>query len=89
MPTVILAQSVRRHVDVPDAVVEGTSVAEALDLVFSRHPRLRSYIVDEQGRVRRHVAVFVNGAPLRDRIRLSDGVSAADRIHVIQALSGG
>ena len=89
MPTVIFAHSVRRHVDVPDTVVEGTSVRDALDRVFAVHPRLRSYVVDEQGRMRRHVAVFVNGAPLRDRIRLSDGVSAADRIHVIQALSGG
>jgi hypothetical protein len=35
------------------------------------------------------MAVFIDGAPLRDRRHLSDAVSESSRIYVMQALSGG
>jgi molybdopterin converting factor small subunit len=53
------------------------------------HPRLRSYILDDQGCVRRHVSIYVNAEHIRDRERLSDPVGEDDEIFVFQALSGG
>jgi sulfur carrier protein ThiS len=50
---------------------------------------LRGYVLDDQGALRRHVAVYVNGRPIADRIGLSDPVGPDDEIHVFQALSGG
>jgi len=50
---------------------------------------LRSYVVDDQGRLRKHVNVYVNDRMVKDRIALSDAVSANDEIFVFQALSGG
>ena len=61
----------------------------ALDQVFAGHPALRDYIVDEQGALRRHLAIFIDGEGIRDRRRLGDAVAAGTRIYVVQALSGG
>ena len=49
----------------------------------------RGYVLDEQGRLRQHVAVFIGGELIRDRTRLSDTVAANQDIFVMQALSGG
>ena len=62
---------------------------EVLEGVFREHPALRGYVLDDQGEVRTHIAVFVNGEQIRDRRGLSDAIGPADRVHVMQALSGG
>jgi sulfur-carrier protein len=46
-------------------------------------------VLDDQGAVRRHVNVFINGQPVRDRDRLTDPVAPRDEIYVFQALTGG
>ena len=69
-------------------VAPGT-VAEALEAVFRDHPKLRSYVVDEQGRLRQHVAVFVGGELIHDRVRLTDAIAEGQDVFVMQALSGG
>ena len=65
------------------------TVAAALEAVFRDNPRLRGYVLDEQGRVRQHVAIFVAGELIHDRDTLSDAVAADQDIFVMQALSGG
>ena len=69
--------------------VSGDTVRAVLDGVFATQPRLRSYILDDQDRVRRHVAIYVNGDRIADRDRLSDPVTESDEVFVFQALSGG
>lgn len=68
---------------------EAATVAEALAAAFAAHPGLRGYVLDEQGVVRHHVAVFVDGRALRDKHDLSQPVGPEAEIHVMQALSGG
>jgi molybdopterin synthase sulfur carrier subunit len=68
---------------------EGGTVQEALDRVFAENPLLRSYLLDDQGRLRQHVNVFVNEYAILDRNRLSDPITPSDDLYVIQALSGG
>ena len=90
MPTVDFTAALVRHVgQVPSATVHASTVREALDAVFSEHPRLRAYVLDDQDALRQHVAVFVDGRTVTDRQTLADPVSPAGRIHVLQALSGG
>jgi sulfur carrier protein ThiS len=89
MAHVFFAASIQRHIAVPEREVTATSVGEALSAVFANEPRLRGYILDDQGALRRHLAVFVDGQPVRDRRRLSDPVGHESRIYVVQALSGG
>ncbi|MDH3626362.1 MAG: MoaD/ThiS family protein [Acidobacteriota bacterium] len=89
MARVKFTQNLRRHLDVPEAVVTATTVREALDATFVDHPRLKSYIVDEQGRLRKHVVVFVDGDQVKDRARLGDSLRDDSEVFVMQALSGG
>ena len=89
MPRVTFPAVLQRHVACPPVDVQGATVAEALDAAFATYPRVRGYLLDEQGALRPHVAVFVDGAVLRDRERLRDRVGPRGRIDVLQALSGG
>jgi molybdopterin converting factor small subunit len=89
MPRVTFTANLQRHLDVPSLDVGGARVGEVLAAVFAERPLLRSYIVDDQGRLRRHVNVFVNSAMIADRDGLSDAVRPDDEVFVFQALSGG
>ncbi len=87
MARVSFTSNLRRHREARAAEAEGGTVREVLDRVFADDPLLRGYVLDDQGRLRRHVNVFVDGEPIADRVRLSDAAGA--EIHVLQALSGG
>lgn len=89
MPRVAFTPQLQRFLDVPAMDVPGTTVREALDAAFARNPRLRDYVVDEHGRVRKHVAIYVDNVALVDRQGLGDAVGADTEIFVLQALSGG
>lgn len=89
MALVRFTRQLARAVPCPPATVAGTTVGAALATYFVEHPRVRGYVLDDQGGVRKHVAVFVNGEPIADRAKLSDLVTDTDEIDVLQALSGG
>jgi sulfur carrier protein ThiS len=89
MAHLFFAASIQRHIAMPERDVSAGSVGEALAAAFVEEPRLRGYILDDQGALRRHLAIFVDGRPVRDRRRLSDPVDDGSRIYVVQALSGG
>ncbi len=52
-------------------------------------PMIERYVLDEQGAVRKHVAVFVNNEMIAKRNDLSQPLTDSDAVWVIQALSGG
>jgi sulfur-carrier protein len=89
MPQVRFTENLRRHLDVPPATTAPGSVREVLEQVFAGNPRLRSYLLDDQGRLRKHVNVFINDRLAQDRLGLSDPVAETDEVFVFQALSGG
>ena len=89
MPTVSFTSALQRFLPAPSTEVEGATVADALGAVFAARPALRGYVLDDQGALRRHVAIYVNGRPVRDRERLTDPVGRDDEIYVFQALTGG
>jgi molybdopterin synthase sulfur carrier subunit len=69
--------------------VEAATLGAALDAYFASAPKVRSYILDDQGRLRRHVAVFIDGELLLDKKDLGRHVARTSEIYVMQALSGG
>jgi sulfur-carrier protein len=89
MPRVAFTSNIQRHVACPPAVVTGNTVRAALDAVFAENPPARSYVLDDQGALRRHMNIFVDGIAIRDRAHLSDAVLESSSIYVLQALSGG
>lgn len=89
MPKVVFTSHLQRHVSTPTCEVAADTVAAALAAVFEAHRALRGYVLDDQGHLRKHVFIFVDGVRVRDRERLSDPVRDASEIHVLQALTGG
>lgn len=89
MPRVIFTSNLQRYVDCPERNVSGATVRAALQEVFGIQPQIRDYLLDDQGHLRKHVHIFVDGKRVRDGIRLDEPVAENSEIHVMQALSGG
>lgn len=89
MAQVTFTTHLEKYVDCPPSNVQGATLREALDAVFAENPRLRGYILDEQAALRKHVVVFVDGRMVQDRHRLTDPITDASDVYVLQALSGG
>lgn len=89
MPRVVFTANLQRHVACPPVEVDARNVREALDAVFAQNERARGYVLDDQGELRHHMVIFVDGRQIGDRRSLSDPVGPASEIYVMQALSGG
>ncbi len=89
MPQLKFTQHIQRRLAAPPMDVPGSTVREELDNAFREQPQLRTYVLDDQGRLRKHVVIFVDGQLIRDRGGLSDSVGQSSELLVMQALSGG
>jgi len=86
---VTFTANIQRYVPCPPETVVGRTVIEVLNSVFALNEKARGYVLDDQGGLRKHMVVFVNGQPVRDRTTLSDAVPDGAEVYVMQALSGG
>ncbi|HEY7005394.1 MAG TPA: MoaD/ThiS family protein [Sphingomicrobium sp.] len=89
MARIAFTTNLQRYLACPVQEIPGGSVRIVLDNLFVANPRLRSYILDDQGSLRRHVHIYVNDARIADAKDLADAVSDSDEIFVFQALTGG
>jgi hypothetical protein len=89
MATVRFAESIQRHVECRPRDVEGDTIRAVLEGYFKDNQQARGYVLDDQGRLRQHMAIFVDGRHIRDRSGLTDPVTADAVVDLIQALSGG
>jgi molybdopterin synthase sulfur carrier subunit len=89
MPTVEFAPALTRHVACPPQRVDAGTLRAALEAALLAAPALKSYVLDEQGSVRKHVAVFVNAQMIPSRTQLDIELRPQDKVMVIQALTGG
>ena len=67
----------------------GATFAEVLDAVATDYPRLKDYLLDDQGRVRKHIAIFVDGVMRPRDAALALPLTEVSEVYVFQALSGG
>lgn len=89
MATVTFTANLQQHLAAPPVEAAGRTVRDVLDSAFRDNPKLRSYVLDDQGGLRKHMVVFVNGRAISDRSKLSDSVPEGADVYVMQALSGG
>jgi sulfur-carrier protein len=68
--------------------VSGSTVAEAIEDLFGRHPSLRERIT-EDGKLSRFINVYVNERDVRYRDGLETPVGAGDTIILLPAMAGG
>ena len=89
MARVIFTANLQRHLACPTQEAAGATARAVLNRVFAGNPKLRSYILDDQDRLRQHVHIYINDERISDPVRLSDPVRPNDELFVFQALSGG
>ncbi len=65
--------------------VDGATVGDVLLALERANPPITGWVLDEQGRIREHVNVFVNGTPGEERTQ----VAAGDCVYVLPAITGG
>ena len=89
MPSVRFTRNIQRHVECPTLEVPGATLGEVLNAYFATNERARGYVLEDDGKLRKHMAVFIDGQQIEDRERLSDLVSSDAVVDVVQSLSGG
>jgi molybdopterin synthase sulfur carrier subunit len=89
MPSVRFTRNIQRHVECPTLDVPGATLGEVLNAYFATNERARGYVLEDDGRLRKHMAVFIDGQQIEDREKLSDTLSPRAVVDVVQSLSGG
>jgi hypothetical protein len=89
MAHVVFTPQLRRFTETPELHTAATTLRAALDAAFELNPRLRSYVLDDQGHLRPNVVVFIDGRRCHERVLLADPLQPDSQVHVLQALSGG
>jgi hypothetical protein len=89
MAQLFFTQQLARFTAVPRVATAASHLRAGLDSAFALNPRLRGYVLDEQGHLRENVAIFIDGRRCADRIRLDDPLQPDSTVYVLQALSGG
>ena len=89
MARFFFTQQLGRFTAVPQVETEARVLRAGLDAAFALNPRLRSYVLDDQGALRVNVTIFIDGRRCHDTARLDDPLLPASQVYVLQALSGG
>jgi hypothetical protein len=79
----------QRFTATPRVETPATTLRSALEAAFAVNPRLRGYVLDDQGHLRANVVCFIDGRRCSERVKLADPLQPTSRVHVLQALSGG
>ncbi len=89
MASLAFTPHLRNVIDPTPRPVAGATVRDALEACFEESPAARGYVLDDQGRLRKHVAIFLNNSRGDPATILETSVSETCEIFVMQALSGG
>jgi len=79
----------REVIDIPMALDMRMSAGEAIETVAGEYPGIRDRVLDEQGELRRHVNIFIDGENARFIGCLAAQVKADSEMWIHPALSGG
>lgn len=83
---VLIPQPLRPYTGAAEVEAQGATLDALLDDLNARYPGFKFRMVDEQGKIRRHIRVFVDGEQTFD---VSQSLAAARGVQIVQALSGG
>lgn len=89
MAHVFFTQQLARFTEVPQVETSAAQLRAGLESAFAVNPRLRGYVLDDQGDLRENVVIFIDGRRCADRRRLDDPLQPDSKVYVLQALSGG
>jgi adenylyltransferase/sulfurtransferase len=88
--TIKLPAALRPYADKHETVtVDGKTAGEALEALFKKHEALRKQLLDDSGKLRNFVNVYVNEDDTRDLKGLNTPVKSGDTILIVPAIAGG
>lgn len=82
LPRALLALFPEAHAEVK---VPANTIAGMIAVLDARWPGMKNKLCDETPQIRRHLAIFCNGARAELGSHLQDG----DKVYVLTAISGG
>jgi molybdopterin converting factor small subunit len=65
------------------------TVRDALELLYQECPGIRDRLIDEEGRLRAHINIFVGDENIRDSGNFATPLLRGSAISIIPAVSGG
>ncbi|MBI3155237.1 MAG: MoaD/ThiS family protein [Burkholderiales bacterium] len=83
---VLVPSALRSYTRQRQVETGGATLAAMFDELDARYPGLRFRVVDETGRLRPNMRVFVNGLAMHD---LAQALRPDDEVAIVLALSGG
>jgi molybdopterin synthase sulfur carrier subunit len=89
MARLIFTQQLARFTALPQVETGATRLRAGLDSAFALNPKLRGYVLDDQGHLRENVVIFIDGRRSADRTLLDDPLKPDSMVYILQALSGG
>jgi len=90
MPTLTLPALMKYYVnDLSEVQITGSTVSQAINDLTSQYPAIKPHIIDNQGRLRRHVNLFVNKENINDLNGLDTSIEESDIIILMPSITGG
>jgi molybdopterin synthase sulfur carrier subunit len=74
---------------VSEVEVDGANVAQVFDALEAKHPGFRDRLLDEDGKLRRYVNVFVADEDVRFARGLDTPIGAGETLAIVPAVAGG
>ena len=89
MAILVFTPHLREVAPMGERIYPGETVREVVCEAFADHALLKNYLLDDQGKMRKHVCIFLDGVRLHNHEALDRPVDEKSEIYVMQALSGG
>ena len=89
MIKVILTANLQAYYPEPKFELEVSNLRDILKKMDERRPRFSHYVLEDDGSIRKHVNIFINGDIIRDKSTVDVKLAPGTQIHIMQALSGG
>lgn len=69
--------------------IEVENVNEVLEKIENHFPGIKGYLMEDNGSLRQHINIFVDGELIEDRENQTDVLNKESEVFIMQALSGG
>lgn len=90
MPTLTLPALMKYYVnDLSEVQIKGSTVSQAINDLTSQYPAIKPHIMDDQGRLRRHINLFINKENINNLNGLDTPVDESDIIILMPSITGG
>jgi sulfur-carrier protein len=90
MPTISLPSLMKYYVDDRlEVQVTGSTVSQAITDLTTQYPLIKTHLVDNQGKLRRYVNLFVNQENINSLDGLDTSIEESDKIILMPSISGG